>query len=152
MNDRLPIYGRDTELQRLRQMLQARRSFLLDGPAGVGKTFLTQQVASQSPELLYSPQSTTSQSTFRALAAELVNCGNTTVVKTLGGPASALKRINQISAISIRGVVGEGLRQGAYWIILDGLQCPSQTFAAAIKEVSAWTSTAGLPPLNLRPS
>ena len=139
MADNDHIYRRDAELERLREMLRARRSFLLHGPAGVGKTVVAKQLASELANVLYSPQSTTSQGTFRELAMELVRCRNKPVIEALG--ETALGRINNMSAVSIRGVVSEGLRQGMYWVMLDGMRCPSQAFATAIKELVARATT-----------
>ena len=43
------IYGRDAELEQLRQLVSRRRSFLLHGPSGVGKTLLLKHVAREVP-------------------------------------------------------------------------------------------------------
>ncbi len=45
------IYGRDAELEQLRQLVARRRSFLLHGPAGVGKTLLLKHLAGEVPEM-----------------------------------------------------------------------------------------------------
>ena len=43
------VFGRDEELEQLRERLAARGSFLLHGPAGVGKTLLLQLVFPEFP-------------------------------------------------------------------------------------------------------
>jgi len=43
--------------------------------------------------------------------------------------------------VSVRGIVTEALRQGCYWIVLDHLKSPSQSFATALKDVCSWTGT-----------
>jgi hypothetical protein len=43
--------------------------------------------------------------------------------------------------VSIRGIVIEALREGRYWIVLDHLQSPSQSFAAAIKDMCSRAET-----------
>jgi Cdc6-like AAA superfamily ATPase len=65
------IYGRDAELEELRQLLSRHRSFLLYGGAGVGKTLLLKHLAGEVAEVLYCDDSPSSQTVFRTLAAEL---------------------------------------------------------------------------------
>jgi len=133
------IYGRDAELEQLRQMVLRRRSFLLHGPAGVGKTLLLKHLAGEAPEMVYCDDSASSQTVFRVLAAELLAKKNPHVLKACG--ASGLNAIKDKSAVSIRGIVKEALREGSHWIVLDHLKTPSQSFAAALKDVCRWIAT-----------
>jgi AAA+ ATPase superfamily predicted ATPase len=133
------IYGRNTELEQLRQLVSGRRSFLLHGPAGVGKTLLLKHLAGEVPEMVYCDESRSSQTVFRKLAAELFAKKNHHVVKACG--AGGLNAITSKSAVSIRGIVTEGLHEGNHWMVLDHLQSPSQSFAAAVKDACSWTAT-----------
>jgi hypothetical protein len=127
------IYGRDKELEELRQLVSRRRSFLLHGAAGVGKTLLLKQLASEAPEMLYCGESASSQTVFRTLAGELFVQGSRHLVKTCG--TGGLNAIKDKSAVSLRGIVTNALRGGGYWIVLDHVQSVSQAYATALKEV-----------------
>jgi DNA polymerase III delta prime subunit len=133
------IYGRDTELEQLRQLVARRRSFLLHGPEGVGKTLLLKHLAGKEAGMLYCGDSPSSQTIFRVLAAELLTKQNRHVVKVCG--ISGLNALKGKTAVSLRGVVTEGLGDGRYWIVLDHLKSPSQSFAATLKDVCSWTGT-----------
>lgn len=133
------IHGRDLELEQLRQLVFRRRSFLLHGPAGVGKTLLLKQLAGEIPEMVYCDESSSSQTVFRRLAAELFARKNRHVLQACG--TGGLNAIRDKSAVSIRGIVADALREASYWIVLDHLQSPSQSFAASLKDVCNWTAT-----------
>jgi AAA ATPase domain len=133
------IYGRDAELEQLRQLLFRHRSFLLHGPAGVGKTLLLKHLAGEIAGVLYCRYSLSSHTVFRALAAELLAKKNRRVVKACG--TSGENSIKSKSAVSLRGIVTEALHEGSYWIALDHVQSPSQSFAAALKDVCSRTAT-----------
>ncbi len=133
------IYGRDAELEQLRQLVFRRRSFLLHGPAGVGKTLLLKHLAGEVPEMLYCDESSSSQLVFRRLAAELFARKDRHVLQACG--TGGLNAIKDKSAVSIRGIVADALREAKCWIVLDHLKSPSQSFATSVKEVCNWTAT-----------
>ncbi len=127
------IYGRDAELEQLRQLVSRRRSFLLHGPAGVGKTLLLKHLASEVPEMVYCDESSSSQTVFRKLAVGLFARKNRHVLQACG--ASGLNAVTSRSAVSIRGIVAEALLERSYWLVIDHLNSPSQSFAAALRDV-----------------
>jgi hypothetical protein len=133
------IYGRDAELEQLRQLVSRRRSFLLHGSAGVGKTLLLKHLAGEVPEMIYCDESSTSQTVFRSLAAGLFARKNRYVLQACG--ARGLNAINDKSAVSVRGIVTEALREASHWIVLDHLKSSSQSFAASLKDVCNWAAT-----------
>ena len=133
------IYRRDTELEQLRQLVFRRRSFLLHGPAGVGKTLLLKHLAGEVPEMVYCDESSSSQTVFRTLAARLFARKNRHVLQACG--TSGLNAIKDKSAVSIRGIVTDALREVSHWIVLDHLKPSSQSFAASLKDVCNWTAT-----------
>jgi hypothetical protein len=133
------IYGRDAELKQLQKLVSRRKSFLLYGPAGAGKTLLVKALIAQIDGLLYCEESSSSQGVFRKLAAELFAKKDGCIVQACGRGGSSA--INCKSAVSIRGIVSEALRGGDHWIVLDHLKSPSQSFATALKDVSGWTET-----------
>ena len=130
------IFGRDVEIDELRKLVSRRHSFLLHGSAGVAKTLLLGRLMNEIPELLYCGDSSRSQLVFRALAAALLAIKNCHVLR-----ACKPNAIHEKSAVSIRGIVIEALREGRYWIVLDHLQSSSQSFAAAIKDVCSRAET-----------
>jgi hypothetical protein len=133
------IYGRDAELEQLRQLVSRRHSFLLHSPAGVGKTLLLKQLAGERPEMVYCDESSSGQAVFRKLAAELFARKNRHVLQACG--TRGLNAIKDKSAVSIRGIVTEALRDANHWIVLDHLISPSQSFAASLKDVCNGTQT-----------
>ncbi|MGA9643241.1 MAG: AAA family ATPase [Terriglobales bacterium] len=133
------IYGRDAELEHLQQLVTRHRSTLLHGPAGVGKTLLLKHLADECVEMLYCGESPNTQTVFRTVAAELFAQKNHHVVKVCG--KGGLDVIKDKSAVSLRGIVTEALRGGSYWIALDHVQSPSQSYATALKDVCSWTET-----------
>ncbi len=95
-------------------------------------------LASEASELLYCSESSDSQTVFRRIAAGLLDRKHFDVVKACG--RGGLNAIKDKSAVSLRGIVTEALRGGGYWIVLDHLQSPSQSYAAALKDLCSWTA------------
>jgi hypothetical protein len=105
----------------------------------VGKTLLLRHLAGEIPEIVYCDESSSSQTVFRSLAAGLFARKNHYVLQACG--TGGLNAINDKSAVSLRGVVTEALREASYWIVLDHLKSSSQSFAASLKDVCNWTAT-----------
>lgn len=133
------IYGRDKDLEQLHLVVSRRRSFLLHGPEGVGKTLLLKRVAADIPQMLYCGESSSNQGVFRTLAGELFGKNNRHVVKICA--KSGLNALKDKSAVSLRGIVTEGLREALYWIVLDHVQSPSQSYASALRDVCSVADT-----------
>ena len=112
-----------------------RRSFLLHGPAGVGKTCLLASLLPRFPQWLYCPQAPDSRSVFQAMAAALRTVGNLIVAAKLRGKESGR------SALALKGIVSEALRAGSYGVVLDHLNAPSQALASDLKELVRTTGT-----------
>jgi AAA ATPase domain len=135
----IPIFGRDNELDALRRLVARRHSFLLHGPAGVGKTLLLTRVVGEASEMIYCRDSSSRQAVFRTLASELIAKGSSHVVKALG--KGGIEAIANKSAVSLRGIVTEALRLNHYWIVLDHVKSPTQSYAAALKDACNSTCT-----------
>ena len=131
------IFGREEELQTLKQCLLKRKPFLLYGPTGVGKTLLIGSLLPQVPAVLYCENSTTIQVVFRSVAQALLE------LRDLRVRTSCRNRegIQAKSAVSLKGIVMDALREGSYCIVMDHLNRPSQFFAAAVREIIRWCST-----------
>jgi len=127
------IYGRDLELGQLRKLLSRGQSFLLHGPAGAGKTLLLKTLVAEFPDMLYCEESSSSQVVFRRLATGLLAKKSRHVVQACGRGGEAI--IKEKSAVAIRGIVAESLGGASYWIVLDHLNSPSQSFASSLRDV-----------------
>lgn len=127
------IFDREDELAALRQRLSKRRSLLLHGPAGVGKTLLLRSLLPDLPSLIYSSESVTIHVVFRTIAAELLRRGSARIRKAAG--SRGVEGLNAKSAVSLKGVVRDALREGEYCLVLDHVQRPSTAFAAVIRDL-----------------
>ena len=123
------IFGREEETQRLRERLVSRRSFLLHGPAGVGKTLLLSVLLPELSQVLYSPQNSTPQALYWNLGEALIAGQDQSLRKK--GVASLQNK----TAIATKGLVRDALRDSGYLIVVDHLVRPSQAMAATIREL-----------------
>ncbi len=133
------LFDRDEEIEGLRQRLNKRRSFLLHGPSGVGKTLLLQRVLHDFPQALCSPDSTAAQPVFRNLASGLLAAGDPQVLRAMG--RQGIEGLKSKSAVALKGITLDALRARECWVVLDHLALPSQSFAAAVREIMGWGHT-----------
>ena len=131
------IFDRGEELECIRRRLSDRRAFLLHGPAGVGKTLLLRSVLSECPLVLYCGDATTTHAMFRSLARGLLHAGNRRVQMAFRDE----RAVDSRSAVSLKGIVMDALKQDEYSIVLDHLKRPSQSFAAAVREITGLGQT-----------
>lgn len=131
------IFDREQERQRIDQFLSRSKPFLLHGPAGVGKTLLLRSVLSQFRSVLYCDDSSTTKIVFRSLAVGLLRLKNPRACKVFRDETAIASK----SAVSLKGIVMDALREGEYSIMLDHLKQPSYAFASAVREIMGWGST-----------
>ena len=133
------IFGRKRETQLLRERLGKRKSFLLHGYAGVGKTLLVQEVAKTVLGTLYCGQSESMQKIIHNLAHALLAAGDEQAAAQFGrNPGDKIK---SLSMGSLKGMVVGILCQKSYSIVLDHVRRSSQVLARAMKEMSQRTKT-----------
>lgn len=133
------VFARQAELATLREHMEARRSLLLHGPAGVGKTLLLSVICPEFPAILYGPRSATPQDIYRNMAAALLARGDQTLAKTFPG---GMVDVQKKTAVAVRGILRDILNNSKYVIVLDHLARPSQSLAASIRELKVNCSVA----------
>jgi hypothetical protein len=126
------IFDRVEEVEQLRQRLAARRSFLLHGPAGVGKSTLLSLLWPQFPDALYCAQNPTSQALYRNLARLLLAAGHPLITTACPSGAASLQTK---TAVSLKGLLRDALLGSKVLVIVDHLVRPSQALAASIREL-----------------
>jgi len=126
------VFERAGELEELRERLAARRSFLFHGPAGVGKTFLLSAVCREFPDVVYSPQTQTPQALYRNLAKSLFAVRDQ---KMLMFCPCGISSLQDKTAVAVRGIMRDALRNSKYLVVLDHLSRPSQSLAASVREL-----------------
>jgi len=131
------IFGRQEERQRMKQFLAKRRPSLIFGPSGVGKTLLLRSALGEFPAILYCENSATIHLVFRSLALALFRLEHPRARKAFRNENAIAEK----SAVALRGIVMDAVRQGDYAIVLDHVKRPSHSFAASVREIMAWGST-----------
>lgn len=132
-----PVFGRDKEIEELKRRLSSRKSFVLHGASGAGKTFLIRHVIQALPEALYCSDSSTPQLVFQSLAEALVAVRDRSVRSWFRNA----KAIKAKSAISLRGIALEAVRQGNYWIVLDHLHGPAAALSSDTRDLMFYGDT-----------
>jgi hypothetical protein len=94
-------------------------------------------VLSEFSSILYCQDSATIQAVFRSLAHTLLRLKDTRLQRAFRNEEA----IKTKSAVSLKGIVMDALHDGDYCMILDQLQRPSYSFAAAVREILLWGST-----------
>ncbi len=126
------IFDRTEEVGLLRTRLTARKSALVHGQSGVGKTLLLVHVLPDFQQVLYCPSTHSSLVVFRRLAELLVAKKDPALDRICKGRTD---RLRSKSSVSLKGIVADALRAGKYMLVLDHLNRPSQSFAAMVREI-----------------
>jgi len=131
------IFGRDEEQRVLSHRVLKKKPFLLHGPPGVGKTLLLRSLLEQMPTVLYCETSATTQVVFRSLARSLLEKGDPRIERICRNRDG----IEAKSAVALKGIVMDALRDSSHSIVLDHVHRPSSSFAAVVREIIGWCST-----------
>lgn len=127
------VVERIDEMIRLRARAQQRKSLLIFGPAGVGKTRLLQEFAKSQPFALYIKESGSPRELISALLASL---------RALSENGLRLpKNAEALSTSSLKGIVHRALDKFPALLILDHLSGPSRVLSRMIKELNYYDRT-----------
>lgn len=131
------IFDRHEERQRMKHLLAKRHPFLIFGPSGVGKSLLLRDALTEFRCVLYCEDSATINVVFRKLALALLRLDSLRARKAFQDEGMVAKK----SAVALKGIVMDALREGEYLIVLDHIKRPSYSFAAGVREIMARGST-----------
>ncbi len=137
--ERTSLLWRERELDRLKTMLHARKSFLLYGPVGVGKTVLISSAVVGFPNMLVCTACSSVKNFFVQLVAALAERKEKSVVGSLG--STSLVAVKSKSTVALKGIAARALVSHSHTVILDQLGFVSHTFATAIRHFSSETNT-----------
>jgi len=124
----LTAVERTEELARLRAQAQNRKSILVFGPAGVGKTRLLLKLVQNQPAALHVPQTRSPRDLMMVLVHELHRLDK----RDLQLPPNA----NSLSTSALKGIVQRALARFPFVLVLDHLAGPSRVVAGMIRELS----------------
>lgn len=129
-HDRLLDYSfcveREEELERLQDQAKARKSLLIFGPSGVGKTRLLQTFVARYPLALYVPQMRSPRDMLHAL----LECLHAADSRIKLPPSS-----NSLSSSSLKGIVHRALDTAPFLMVLDHLDGPSRVVTGTVKDL-----------------
>lgn len=124
----LAAVDRTEELARLRPQAQKRKSMLVFGPEGVGKTRLLLTFVQNQPFALYVSPIRSPRDLMMALIQDLRRLDK----RELRLPSNA----NSLSTSSLKGIVQRALAEFPVMLVLDHLTGPSRVVTGIIKEFS----------------
>jgi hypothetical protein len=131
------VFGRDKEIAELGQRLSDRKSFVLHGPSGAGKTFLLHLVIRAFPEVLYCPDASSPRLVFQSLALALLASRDRSVRSWLRSPQAVRTK----SVVSLRGIVLDAVRRGNYLVVLDHLRGPAAGLSSDTRDLMFYGGT-----------
>lgn len=117
---------REEELERLRGQAKARKSLLVYGPTGVGKSRLLQAFVESQPLALYVAQMRSPREMLLALLQGL---------KAAKARFPMPANISALSSSSLKGIVHRALDTAPFVMVLDHLDGPSRVVTGIIKDL-----------------
>lgn len=127
------LLERTAELNAVTERIRQRKSLLVHGEQGVGKTRLLQEVAKKYKDALYVGKGHAPREFLLALIESLDKAG---------APKENRRRnLQSLSMCSLKGVADRGLEDGKRFLIVDHVQSPSPTLSTMIKELNYYGRT-----------
>lgn len=128
------IYDREPERQRIRELLLAKRSFLIHGPVGVGKSLLLRHALHEIPSILHCGEYPSEDVLYRSVAHQLWMRREHSMVAAFRGE----NELDSAESSRLRHAGFEALRTGAYGVAIDPLPQPlPNNFTAAVCDIFA---------------
>ncbi len=124
---------RTEELIRLRAQTEKRKSMLVFGPEGVGKSRLLQQFVKMEPMALYVSQTGSPRELMLSILQILRASGQ----KRINFPANVMS----CSTNSLRAAVDKALEQFPFFLVLDQVSGPSRVVTGMIKDLNYYDRT-----------
>jgi hypothetical protein len=118
------VFGREAESTVIREQLCSRKSFLLHGPAGIGKTLLIRRAMRDMSRVAYCEHAASPQAIFKSVTEFLI-----------GATQSHSRQVR--SAVALKGIALDLAQKHPLALVLDHLDCPSSLTAAAVRELMA---------------
>ncbi|MGB9408748.1 MAG: ATP-binding protein [Terracidiphilus sp.] len=128
----LSCVEREEELDRLRSQAKIRKSLLVFGPEGVGKSRLLSAFVEGQPLALYSAQTRSPRELLLALLQAMH-----TADEAIDVPGN----IGALSSSSLKGIVHRALDAQPFFMVLDHLDGPSRVVSGMIKNLHYYGRT-----------
>ena len=123
---------REEELGRLRSQVKIRKSLLVFGPEGVGKSRLLRAFVEGQPLALYAAQTRSPRELLLALVDAL---------RTADEAIEVPGNIGALSSSSLKGIVHRALDTQPFFMVLDHLDGPSRVVTGMIKNLHYYGRT-----------
>lgn len=124
---------RSVELHQLQDRIRQRKSLLLFGEQGVGKTRLLRQIAHDNKDALYVERGHAP----REFLTDLVESQD----RAKGAKTKRSRRLQAMSVISLRGIAESALEDGKKFLVIDHVQSPAPALSSMIKEMNYYGRT-----------
>ncbi len=127
------LLERTLELGQLRQRIAQRKSLLLFGDQGVGKTRLLRQIAASSEDILYISKGHAPREFLLALLDALE--------QSRPARGARAKNLQSMSVLSLKGLAQRNLETGNRILMIDHVQSPTMALSHLIKELNYYGRT-----------
>jgi len=128
----LSCIERDEELGQLRKQAEARKSMLVFGPEGVGKSRLLQIFVGNHPSALYIPRMRSPREFLLTMLQALHAADETIKIP---------ENLTILSSSSLKGIVHRALDTQPFLLVLDHLDAPSRVVTGMIKDLHYYGRT-----------
>lgn len=123
---------RRDEMARLQAQMKRRKSVLIHGPEGVGKTRWLRKFIATEPLALYLPQLQSPREVLLTITAEIRRTGEEIIGGSLG---------QRLTTTSLKGIVQRALDRNPYLLAVDHVSGPSRVVCGLIKDLSYFDRT-----------
>ena len=126
----MKLFGRESELAKLAGWMRADRSFILYGPAGVGKTRLLDELAPEFPSMLRVSSCATPRAFFGAVTLALWKREHPALCKRL----RSRDDLSELSIGDLKALCLSALKDFKLILILEDVHFSSRPLTAALKD------------------